>query len=47
MALKIKTREEAVAVLRAMVQRKKAWEDKVQKEFARARDEAVNCYASL
>ena len=47
MALKIKTREEAIAVLRDMVQRKKAWEAEVQKEFVRAREEAVNCYESL
>ncbi len=47
MALKIKTHEEAIAVLRDMVQRKKAWEAEVQKEFAKARKEAANCYASL
>lgn len=47
MALKIKTREEAIAVLRDMIQRKKAWEAEVQKEFARAREEAANCYAGL
>ncbi len=47
MALKIKTREEAVAVLRDMIQRKKEWETETQREFKRAREEAVNCYASL
>ena len=47
MALKIKTREEAIAVLRDMVQRKKAWEAEVQKEFVRAREKAMNCYESL
>ena len=44
MALKIKTREEAIAVLRDMVKRKKA---KAQIDFAKARQEATNCYASL
>lgn len=47
MALKIKTREEAIAVLRDMVKRKKEMEAKVQIEFAEARKEAANCYASL
>ena len=47
MALKIKTREQAIAVLRDMVQRKRAWEAEVQKEFVKAREEAVNCYANL
>ena len=47
MALKIKSREEAIAVLRDMVKRKKEMEAKVQIEFAKARKEAANCYASL
>ena len=47
MALKIKTREEAIAVLRDMVKRKKEMEAKVQIEIAKARKEAANCYASL
>ena len=47
MALKIKTREEAIAVLRDMVKRKKEMEAKVQIEFAKARKKAANCYASL
>lgn len=47
MALKIKTREEAIAVLRDMIQRKKAWESEVQKEFAKAREEAIDCYTGL
>ena len=47
MALKIKTREEVVAVLRDMVQRKKDLEKKVQEDFARERKEAKNCYANL
>ena len=34
MALKIKNREEAIAVLRDMVQRKKEMEKQVQEEFA-------------
>ena len=46
MALKIKTREEAIAVLRDMVKRKKEMEAKAQIEFAQARKEAANCYAS-
>ncbi len=33
MALKIKTREEAVAVFRDMVQRKKAWEAAAQEDW--------------
>ena len=40
MALKIKTREEAIAVLREM-------EAKAQIDFAKARKEAANCYAGL
>ncbi|WP_287590871.1 hypothetical protein [Segatella sp.] len=47
MALKIKTREEAIAVLRDMVKRKKEMEAKAQIDFARARKEAADCYASL
>ena len=47
MALKIKTREEAIAVLRDMVKRKKEMEAKAQIEFAEARKEAANCYARL
>lgn len=47
MALKIKTREEAVAVLRDMVNRKRAMEKEAQLEFAKAREEAANCYACL
>ena len=42
-----KTREEAIAVLRDMVKRKKEMEAKAQIEFAKARKEAANCYASL
>lgn len=40
MALKIKNREEAIAVLRDMVQRKKEMEKQVQEEFAKVRKEA-------
>ena len=47
MALKIKTREEAIAVLRDMVKRKREMEAKAQIDFAKARKEAANCYASL
>ena len=47
MALKIKTREEAIAVLRDMVKRKKEMEAKAQIEFTKARKEAAYCYASL
>ena len=47
MALKIKTREEAIAALREMIQRKKEWEARVQQEFIRDRKEAENCYANL
>ena len=47
MALKIKTREEAIAVLRDMVKRKREMEAKVQIDFAKARKEAANCYAGL
>ena len=47
MALKIKTRKEAFVVLRVMEKRKKEMEAKVQIEFAKARKEAANCYASL
>ncbi len=43
MALKIKTREEAIAVLRDMVRRKKDMEAKAQIEFAKAREEAAEC----
>ena len=46
MALKIKTREEAIAVLRNMVQRQKEMAKKVQEEFAKARKEAENSYAT-
>lgn len=42
MALKIKNREEAIAVLRDMVQRKKEMEKQVQEEFAKVRKEAEN-----
>lgn len=42
-----KTREEAIAVLRDMVKRKKEMEAKAQIDFARARKEAADCYASL
>lgn len=45
MALKIKTREEAIAVLRDMKRRKTEMEKQVQEEFAKARKEAENCYA--
>ena len=47
MALKIKTREEAIAVLRDMVRRKKEMEAKAQIDFAKAREEAADCYACL
>ena len=47
MSLKIKTREEAVAVLREMIARKKKWETEVQKDFAKDRKEATNCYAGV
>jgi hypothetical protein len=47
MALKIKTREEAIAVLRDMVKRKKEWETEAQKDFIKSRQEATNCYAGL
>ena len=47
MALKIKTREEAIAVLRDMIHRKKEMEKQVQDEFAKARKEAENCYATI
>ncbi len=47
MALKIKTREEAIAVLRDMVKRKRDMEAKAQIDFAKARKEAANCYAGL
>lgn len=46
-AVKYNSREEAVAALRRMVQRKKEWEKKVQEEFVIARKEAENCYAKL
>ena len=38
----IKNREEAIAVLRDMVQRKKEMEKQVQEEFAKVRKEAEN-----
>ena len=47
MALKIKTREEAIAVLRDMVRRKKDMEEKAQIDFAKALEEAADCYACL
>ncbi len=47
MALKIKTREEAIAVLRDMVNRKREREAQAQLDFAKAREEAANCYACL
>lgn len=34
-----------VAVMRDMIQRKKVWEAETQRDFKRAREEAVNCYA--
>ena len=40
MALKIKTREEAIAVLRDMVRRKKEMEAKAQIAFAKAKPES-------
>ena len=40
MALKIKTREEAIAVLRDMVKRKREMEAKAQIDFAKARKES-------
>ncbi len=45
--IKYNNREEALAALRRMVQRKKEWEKKVQEDFVLARKEAANCYASL
>lgn len=42
MALKIKNREEALAVLRDMIQHKREWEEEAQREFVRARKEAEN-----
>ena len=47
MALKIKTREEAIAVLRDMVRRKKEMEAKAQIDFAKAREEAADCYVII
>ena len=47
MALKIKNREEAVAVFREMVKKKKDLEMKVQEEYTQARKEAENCYATI
>ena len=47
MALKIKNREEAIAVLRDMVLRKKELEKQVQEEFAKVRKEAENYYATI
>ena len=47
MALKIKTREEAIAVLRDMVKRKKEMEAKAQIDFSQARKEAADCYSNL
>lgn len=47
MALKIKNREEAIAVLRDMVQRKKEIEKQVQEEFAKVRKEAENSQPCL
>ena len=47
MALKVKTREEAVAVLRDMIKRKKEWEAEAQKDFIKSRKEATDCYATL
>ena len=47
MALKIKNSEEAIAVLRDMVQRKKELEKQVQEEFAKVRKEAENYYATI
>ena len=40
-------REEAVAAVRRMVQRKKDLEKKVQEEFVKARKEAENCYTNI
>ena len=42
MALKIKTREEAVVVLRDMVNRKLVMEKEAQLEFTKVREEAAN-----
>ena len=39
--------EEAIAVLRDMVQRKKEMEKQVQEEFAKVRKEAENYYATI
>ena len=47
MALKIKNREEAIAILRDMIQRKKEMEKKVQEEFVKARKEAEFYYATI
>ena len=45
--VKIKNREEAIAVLRDMVQRKKEMEKQVQEEFAKVRKEAENYYVTI
>ena len=42
MALKIKNREEAIAVLRDIIKKKKEIEKQVQEEFAKLRTEAEN-----
>ena len=42
-----KNREEAVAALHRMIQRKKAWEKKAKEDFVKNRKEAENCYAKL
>ena len=47
MAIKIKTREEALEVLRKMVQRKRELEKRIQEEMLQARKDAENCYANL
>ena len=45
--VKYNSREEAIAALRRMNQRKQELEKRVQEEFLNARKEADNCYANL
>lgn len=45
--VKYNSREEAIAALRRMNQRKRELEKRVQEEFLKARKEADNCYANL
>lgn len=45
--VKYNSREEAIAALRRMNQRKRELEKRVQEEFLKARQEADNCYANL